>query len=350
MLTMGGGGFRFIFALTLATGTFITVWVADHITQKGVGNGISVMIFFSFSTKLITNLFRMPDSQYLPHSLFEYFLIGALVVTTLTVSVVFMEKSYKKIGVKYADGTEAYIPLKITTAGTVPADWAGSIVILPFTVLGFANSESLQSLARVLSPGGIGYSVSNLIVIILLYYFFTATFYMPGKIVAYLKKRGALLIFPGGKAAEDHLDNMLEVMASIGAAYLCIFFFMPEIFIRHLGFPVFWGGVGFITTMAIGLDISGELRTRTKSGNLIKIAESHDIPEAGLCKTMLEQKGIPCHLQGYYHRALLYFFGPYVGISVLVPETLASDAEDIIKKYLDGNMLINISQANAIIN
>ncbi len=82
-----------------------------------------------------------------------------------------------------------------------------------------------------------------------------------------------------------------------------------------------------------------EVRLRGQGGNLAKIAELHDVPMAGLVKSLLEQKGLPCYLRGYYHRALLYFFGPYIEISVLVPEDRVLDAKEVIENYLDANIL-----------
>jgi hypothetical protein len=78
---------------------------------------------------------------------------------------------------------------------------------------------------------------------------------------------------------------------------------------------------------------------RRKGNNFVKVAELHDVPKAGLLKSILLQKGLPCHLQGYYHRALFYFFGPYIDISVLVPNSKVSEAVSVIKKYMDSNIL-----------
>ena len=87
------------------------------------------------------------------------------------------------------------------------------------------------------------------------------------------------------------------------------------------------------------LDLMEEMRLRMKGSNLAKIAELHDVPMAGLLKSLFEQKGVTCYLRGYYHRALLYFFGPYIEISVLVPEDRMTDAKEVIENYLDANVL-----------
>jgi hypothetical protein len=104
--------------------------------------------------------------------------------------------------------------------------------------------------------------------------------------------------------------------------------------------PFILGGTVLITAVAILLDIIEEVRIRRKGNNLVKVAELHDVPMAGLLKSLFEQKGLPCYLRGYYHRALLYFFGPYIEISVLVPEDRVTDAKEVIENYLDVNMLV----------
>ncbi|MGZ3597794.1 MAG: putative signal transducing protein, partial [Syntrophales bacterium] len=124
----------------------------------------------------------------------------------------------------------------------------------------------------------------------------------------------------------------------IAAIYLCLVIYVPKILSR-----VFYSsldGIGLIIAVAIILDLMEELRLRKKGVNLVKIAELHDVPMAGLLKSLLEQKGLPCFLRGYYHRALLYFFGPYIEISVLVPEDKMADAIELVTRYIDSNLLI----------
>ncbi len=129
-------------------------------------------------------------------------------------------------------------------------------------------------------------------------------------------------------------------MAFVGAIYLCIVSLLPDILRTGFNLPVYLGGTGFILTVAIALDIFEEVRMRRNGGNLVKVAEVHDVPTAGLAKSVLEGKGVSCHLRGYYHRALLYFFGPYIEISVLVPEGQVSEAQEVIGKYVGSELLV----------
>jgi hypothetical protein len=111
------------------------------------------------------------------------------------------------------------------------------------------------------------------------------------------------------------------------------FVLAPQIISRFLIFNL--QGIDLIITVAIFLDLMEEVRLRQKGDRFTKVAELHDVPMAGLLKSLLEQKGLPCYLRGYYHRALLYFFGPYIEISVLVPGNRVIDAKNVIESYMD---------------
>jgi hypothetical protein len=153
----------------------------------------------------------------------------------------------------------------------------------------------------------------------------------------YPRRRQASIVCPQGKNEESYIDRSLEAMIPVGALYLCLFVFAPQVIFPLLGFNL--GGVTLIITVAILLDLIEEMNIRRKGSNLVKIAELHDVPMTGLLKSLFEQKELPSHLRRYYHRALLYFFGPYIEISVLVPEDRVLDARGVIKNYFDANIL-----------
>lgn len=334
-----GWNFRIITVLTLTTGTFITVLIANLITKKGIGHGISILLFTGLiggSFREFSRLFSRLSSQNKvsnEYDSFEYFLVYLLVTVILIFLIVFIEKTLSRIQVRFDDNTEAYIPLKLTTAGIVPVSWAASLVMLPATIAGFSESTTFQEIAVMLSPGKIGYFLVCFITIIFFYYLFTALFHKPKKMINFLKERNASIVLPSGENGERYIDRRLEVMAFIGALYLCLLFFLPDIFLLFGGY--FIGSVALIKIVAIALDLIEETRMRRNSGSLVKVAEFHDVPKAGLLKSLLEQKGISCHLRGYYHRALLYFFAPYIEISALVSKEKVNEANDVIKRYLD---------------
>ncbi|MGZ3595547.1 MAG: putative signal transducing protein, partial [Syntrophales bacterium] len=232
------------------------------------------------------------------------------------------------------DGVEAFVPLKFTSAGIMPAYWGSLLIGLPISIFGFIDFERVQKTYYFLTI----YFIVYAIVTIFFYYLFTALFYSPKKMAIFLKNKSAVIVSHSGENQETFIDRKLELMIPIAAIYLCLVIYVPKILSR-----VFYSsldGIGLIIAVAIILDLMEELRLRKKGVNLVKIAELHDVPMAGLLKSLLEQKGLPCFLRGYYHRALLYFFGPYIEISVLVPEDKMADAIELVTRYIDSNLLI----------
>ncbi len=332
-----GLGYRLMLSLTFTAGTLLSIWLADMITSWGIGHGISIIIFAGLAGRFIYGIVRI--------ILFKHehefpILLLVPIVLLLIVFIVIAEKTYKKVIVKYDDGSEAHMPLKLTTAGIVPSWLAASIIGSLALIASFTGSTAMQGVADAINPGGIGYSIVYSLMIIFLYYLFTAFFYNPEKIADFLRGRNAFISVTPSRSKEDYMDRKLEIMAFIGALYLCLIAVSPDIFRFWFGLPVYLGGAFLIKTITIALDLNEEVRARRKRGNLVKIAEVHDVPMAGLAKSLLEGKGLSCHLRGYYHRALLYFFGPYIEISVLVPEEQVSEAQEVIGKYVGPEFLV----------
>lgn len=334
-----GLSFRLISALSLTTGTFITIWIAELITRKGIGHGISVLLIAGYGPRILRTLayFILASRHASSHSPLEYFLLFTFVLAALLFLIVLMEKSKREIPVRFSDGIEACIPLKLTSAGIMPVEWASTLIMLPISMILFTKTAHFQWLTGSLTRGGFWYLIIDAMAIIFLYYLFTSFFYDSKKIITFLRSRQASIVSPPDKKKESYIDRSLEAMIPIAVVYLCFLVFVPRVISLLPGFDL--DGVHLIVTVAVLLDIVEELRVRTKGNRLIKIAELHDVPMAGLVKSLLEQKGLRCYLRGYYHRALLYFFGPYIEISILVPEEKIADAREIIENYFDANVL-----------
>ena len=335
-----GLSFRLILALTLTAGTFIMIWIAELITRKGIGHGVSILILANYGASIFSTFSEMKIISH-EHSPLEYFSLLAIIAIALIALMVWMEKSHKKISVKFKEGIVASIPLKTTSAGTTPVEWTSILVMAPLTIYGLVDKPTSQKLLLALFPPNIWYFIAYSIGIIFLYYLFTLFFYRPKKMVTFLKNRQASIVSPPGIKEETYINKSLKVMIPIGAIYLGLIVFAPYlIFHRIFSFSFgYFGGIGSMIAVAILLDLMEEMRVKWKGDNFVKVAELHDVPMAGLLKSLLVQKGFPCYLRGYYHRALLYFFGPYIEISVLVPEGKVAEAGAVIKKYWDPNIL-----------
>lgn len=334
-----GVSFRLLLCVTMIAGTYLTIWIAELITRKGIGHGISILIFVGYAPRIFSNIPQIKWASY-EHSPVEYFLLFAIIVIASMALIVLMEKSYRKIPVRFSDGVDAYIPLKLTSAGIIPASGGEWLIGLPITILGFTammGYQVSQKLSEVLLRGSIWYYMAYAIIIIFFYYLLVSFFYNPKDIVTFLKNKNASILSPLGKNEESYIDRSLESMIPIAALYLCVVLFVPNaIFDLFLNFHL--DSIGLIVAVAILFDLIEETRLR-RGSNLVKVAELHDVPMAGLVKSLFEQKGLPCYLRGYYHRALLYFFGPYIEISVLIPEERISEAKEIIETYFDANIL-----------
>ena len=334
-----GWYFRIMTAFTLTAGTFIVIWILDLITRKGIGHGISILVLAEFGQNLFSQFPTVISASY-QRSPLGYFLMFGFIVVALTALIVLMEGGCRRIFVKYADGIEAYIPLKFTSAGITPIYFASALIGLPVTVIGFISKSAFEKPYSALLPGHLWYYIIYVPILLFLYYFFTSFFYHPKNMISFLKDKNASILSPPGNGEENYLDRSLEYMIPIAALYLCVVLFLPNaIFDLFLNFRL--DSIALIVAVAILFDLIKEIHLRRK-GHFVKVAELHDVPMAGLLKSLFDQKGVPCHLRGYYHRALLYFFGPYIEISILVPEDRVVDAREVVENYFDKKVLTDL--------
>lgn len=331
---------RLSIMVILMAGTFLMVGIAEVITKKGIGHGISILVLCSGLSSFF--LFKLPVKRMSELNLtnsagmvVESFqgstnrlVLFVIVSVLIVVFAVIAEKACKKIPITFNDNTQAYLPVKLTSAGTVPYMYASIILIFQATLAAFF--PFLEGLDFMLAPGGWLYQVVFVFVLIIIYFFFTSFFYNPSKISVFLDKRKACLTGLTGKDGEKQIGTVIDWMALFGSLYLCVLIMFPRI-VRGGWFV---GSIALITTVVILLDLIGEFSFRRKSNRLVKVAEFGRIPIAGLAKSVLESKGVPCHLRGYYHRAVLYFFGPHIEVSMLVPEDRAGEAREVLEKYV----------------
>jgi len=330
--------FRSVLVLTLVAGTFLTIWIADMISMKGIGHGISILIIASYVAGLPRDIIRMVNLS-VGENKFIYFVLPVLIVIGLISLVIFMEKAYRKTPVQFENGTDSYIPIKLTTAGTVPSAWANSMTaalslfLMPSMSGGQQVHDILLWLAVFFGPGQAGRLIAYSIFVVFFYYLFTAFFYNPRQISAYLKDRTAEFKIPS--EGDSHFVNRsLERMAVIGCLYFLGIILFVEIAGRVTQIMVFaLDGVKLIVMVCIALDLANEVSMRWKSQNLVNVAEFQEPWKAGLLKNVLQQNKIPCVIRGYYHRALMYFFGPFVEMSVFVPAEKAKAATDQIDSH-----------------
>lgn len=283
-ITNPGWGFRLMTMITLTSGTAFIMWLGEQITERGIGNGISLIIFAGIVARMpnaVVNTVRLIRSGELS-ILFVIFLIFLMVA--VVAGIIYIERGQRKIPVQYAKrvvgrkvygGQSTHLPLKINTSGVIPPIFASSIIMFPATIAGFAGIPWVQGVARQLSPGTIIYTILYVGLIFFFAYFYTAIIFNPVDIADNLKKYGGFIpgIRPGQKTSE-YIYRVLSRLTFVGAVYLSIVCILPEILIKKANVPFYFGGTSLLIVVGVALDtvsqIEAHLVTRSYEGFLKK--------------------------------------------------------------------------------
>ena len=279
-----GWSFRLLTMLTLTSGTAFIMWLGEQITERGIGNGISLIIFAGIVARFpaaVVSTFRLMQAGEL-----SLFLVLFLVVMMIGVvgAIVFIERGQRKIPVQYAKrvvgrkvygGQSTHLPLKINTSGVIPPIFASSIIMFPATIAGFIAVPWVQEVARQFSPGTTLYTLLYVGMIFFFSYFYTAIVFNPVDIADNLKKYGGYIpgIRPGQKTSE-YIYKVLSRLTFVGAFYLAIVCVIPEILISKFNVPFYFGGTSLLIVIGVALDtvsqIESHLLTRSYEGFLRK--------------------------------------------------------------------------------
>jgi preprotein translocase subunit SecY len=279
-----GWPFRLITMITLTSGTAFIMWLGEQITERGIGNGISLIIFAGivarFPNAIISTVRLMRAGE-----LSIFFIIFLIVMMVgVVAAIIYMERGQRKIPVQYAKrvvgrkvygGQSTHLPLKINTAGVIPPIFASSIIMFPATVAGFISIPWVQSFAKQLAPGTVVYTLLYVSMIFFFSYFYTAIVFNPVDIADNLKKYGGYIpgIRPGQKTSE-YLYRVLSRLTFVGAIYLAIVCVIPEILITKFRVPFYFGGTSLLIAVGVALDtvsqVESHLVTRSYEGFLKK--------------------------------------------------------------------------------
>jgi preprotein translocase subunit SecY len=279
-----GWSFKLMTMITLTSGTAFIMWLGEQITERGIGNGISLIIFAGIVARFpnaIISTVRLIQAGEL--SIFFVIFLVAMMVAVIG-AIIYMERGQRKIPVQYAKrvvgrkvygGQATHLPLKVNTSGVIPPIFASSILIFPATVAGFIAIPWVQSVARQLSPGTIFYTILYIGMIFFFAYFYTAIIFNPIDIADNLKKYGGYIpgIRPGQKTSE-YIYKVLSRLTFVGALYLGVVCIIPEILISRFNVPFYFGGTSLLICVGVALDtvsqIESHLVTRSYEGFLKK--------------------------------------------------------------------------------
>ena len=274
-----GFGFRMTTVVSLTAGTMFLMWLGEQITERGLGNGISILIFGGIAAGLpgaIGGLFELirTGAMSIPAAIF----IMALVVG-VTFAVVFVERGQRKILVNYAKrqvgnkvygGQSSHLPLKLNMSGVIPPIFASSIILLPATVVGwFATGEGmrwLKDLSSALSPGQPIYVLLYAAMIVFFCFFYTALVFNSRETADNLKKSGAFIpgIRPGEQTAR-HIDKILSRLTLAGAIYITAVCLLPEFLVLKYNVPFYFGGTSLLIIVVVTMDFWAQVQSYVMS-------------------------------------------------------------------------------------
>jgi len=260
-----GIGFKLLTMLTFTSGTIFIMWLGEKITERGIGNGISLIIFIGIVARFpqavmdeVRMLFGGQRNIVVEAILVAFMIavIAAVVLVTRAQRRVPVQYAKRVVGRKVYGGMSTHIPLSVNTAGVIPIIFAQSIMFAPSTLTSFfPNSEFMQSIASFIQPGGLFYSVMYALLIIFFAYFYTAIVFNPIDLADNMKKQGGFIpgIRPGQKTAE-YIDNILTRITLPGAIFFAIIAILPDLLMRGAKVTFYFGGTSILIVVGVALD------------------------------------------------------------------------------------------------
>jgi preprotein translocase subunit SecY len=264
-----GVGFILLTVITLTAGTAFIMWLGEQITERGVGNGISLIIFAgivaTIPSALVNSIRLMRTGAMSPTILL--LIIGMMVIVVW--AIIFMERGQRRVPIHYAKrvvgmrsygGQSSHLPLKVNMSGVIPPIFASSIIMFPATVASLVDIPWVQTVSAWLTPDRMLYNVFFVAFIIFFCYFYTAVTFNPIDVADNIKKQGGYI--PGirpGKATSEHLDTVLSRLTFAGAIYISVVCVLPTILIGQFNVPFYFGGTSLLIVVGVGLDTAAQI-------------------------------------------------------------------------------------------
>ena len=277
LVTEPGMSFRIITTISLVAGTTFLMWLGEQITLRGVGNGISLIIFSGIVAEIpraLASTFELGRTG----ALSALMIVGIFILVILTVLfIVFFERAMRKILINYPKrqignkmygGESSHLPLKINTAGVIPAIFASALLLLPVTVsnFGFAESDTFLKVSSMFTQGQPLYMMLYASGIIFFSFFYTSIVFNPKETAENLRKYGGYIpgIRPGDRTAE-YIETILIRLTTVGSLYLTFVCLMPEFLIAKYPIPFYLGGTSILIVVVVAMDTVTQVQTRLMS-------------------------------------------------------------------------------------
>jgi preprotein translocase subunit SecY len=260
-----GWGFRMTTVLTLTTGGVFVMWLGEQITERGIGNGMSLLIFFSIIERILPETLRTFEALKTGTLSFVVLLIVLAMMVLVVAGTVAVTVAARRIPVqiprkvmgrgRIREGQKTFIPLRINSAGVMPIIFAQSLIIVPGTVATFSGVPWLTRFAEVFNTASVWYIVSSAVLIVFFAYFYTSIIFNPVDLAENLKKQGAFIpgVKPGASTA-DYIDEVLTRITLPGALFLTFVALLPMVISNTLNMPFGFGGTALLIVVGVALD------------------------------------------------------------------------------------------------
>lgn len=277
-----GWGFRVMTIITLTAGTAFIMWLGEQMSEKGIGNGISLIIFAGIVCRIptaLSNTAKLVSANQL--SILVLLAVFAIMFAVIA-GIIFVERGQRRLPIHYAkrvvglktfNAQTSHLPLKVNMAGVIPPIFASSIIMFPATIANFIDIPWVQAASKSLTPGHWVYNIFFVAFIIFFCYFYTAVTFNPIDVAENIKKHGGYI--PGirpGKETSDFMDSVLTRLTFAGAIYISVVCVLPSILIGKFNLPFYFGGTALLIAVGVGMDtvaqIESHLITRNYEGFL----------------------------------------------------------------------------------
>lgn len=289
-----GLAFRLLTMMTLTTGTVFLMWLGEQITERGIGNGTSLIIFSGIAASIprgfsnTLSLFRSGEIS------FFTLLIVALIIVATFYLIIFVERGQRKIPIQYAKrvigrkvygGQSSHLPLKINTAGVIPPIFASSLLMFPATITNFVHNDVVKKISSSLQPGALLHDIINVLLIVFFCFFYTAVTFKSDDVAENLKKHGGFIpgVRPGKKTAE-FIDFILSRVTVGGALYISIICVLPSLLSTQARVPFYFGGTSVLILVGVALDTVAQIESFLLTRNYEGFVQGARIRGRGLGK------------------------------------------------------------------
>ena len=266
-----GWAFRLLTMVTLASGTVFIMWLGEQITERGIGNGISLIIFAGIVARMPSAIGSTLTMVRL-NEMSIFVLLGLLVMMVVVIGCIcFVEQGQRRLPVQYAKrvvgrrmygGQSTHLPLKINISGVIPPIFASSIIMFPATVAQFIPVPWVQNMAQSVTPGGWIYSLLYVAFIYFFAYFYTAVTFNPADVADNMKKYGGFI--PGirpGKNTATYIDRVLTRITLGGATYLAAVCVLPTVLVGQFNVPFYFGGTALLIVVGVAMDTMSQIES-----------------------------------------------------------------------------------------